>query len=323
MSRDGSTSRDRPLARDQFRPAGGAERCLASLVALALAEDVGTGDETTRSAVAADAHARAVILAKAPGVISGLVAAKETARQVDSAVIFECLRQDGEEVVPGDPVAMLHGPARSLLTMERVLLNFLQQLSGVATLTRRFVDAVEGTGVAIADTRKTTPGLRFLEKAAVRHGGGINHRFGLYDACMIKDNHVIAAGGITAAVELVRRGSSERGRALPLIVEARTVAEAEEVGRLGIDHVLLDNMDRDGITAAVRAIRRVEEMSARGDETRESGSAPHRVRIEVSGGVSLGTVREKALPGVDWISVGALTHSAPALDISMEIELTP
>ncbi len=311
------------MSNDQPRPTAGAEQYLVSFVSLALAEDVGTGDETTRSAVTAGTMARAVILAKATGVISGLEAAKETARQVDPAIIFECLRQDGEGVVPGDPVTILHGPARSLLTMERVLLNFLQRLSGVASLTRRFVEAVEGTGAAIADTRKTTPGLRFLEKAAVRHGGGVNHRFGLYDACMIKDNHIVAAGGITAAVERVRRGFHERGHALPLTVEACTVAEAEEAARLGVDQILLDNMDAETITEAVAMVRRVEEKFARADETLGIGQVPHRARIEVSGGVTLENVREKALPGVDWISVGALTHSAPALDISMEIELEP
>jgi nicotinate-nucleotide pyrophosphorylase (carboxylating) len=307
----------------QPRPAASAEQYLVSLVSLALAEDIGTGDETTRSSVTAGTMARAVILAKAAGVISGLTAAKETTRQVDPAIIFECLRQDGEGVVPGDPVAILHGPARSLLTMERVLLNFLQRLSGVASLTRRFVDAVAGTGVAIADTRKTTPGLRFLEKAAVQHGGGVNHRFGLYDACMIKDNHIVAAGGITAAVECVRRGFYEKGRALPLIVEACTVAEVEEVARLGVDQILLDNMDPETILAAVATIRQVEEKFARVDETLGTGRAPHHARIEVSGGVTLENIRDRALPGVDWISVGALTHSAPALDISMEIELEP
>jgi nicotinate-nucleotide pyrophosphorylase (carboxylating) len=311
------------MSHDQSRPAAGAEQYLVSLVSLALAEDVGTGDETTRSAVEAGTMARALILAKAAGVVSGLTAAKETTRQVDPAIIFECMRQDGEGVVPGDPVAILHGPARSLLTVERVLLNFLQRLSGVATLTSRFVEAVAGTGVAITDTRKTTPGLRFLEKAAVRHGGGVNHRFGLYDACMIKDNHIVAAGGITAAVERVRRGFHEKGRALPLTVEACTVAEAEEAARLGVDQILLDNMDPETIIEAVAKIRWVEEMFARVDETLGTGRAPHRTRVEVSGGVTLETVRDKALPGVDWISVGALTHSAPALDISLEIELEP
>ena len=311
------------MSHDRSHATPGADQYLVSLVSLALAEDIGAGDETTRSAVPAGTMARAVILAKAAGVISGLTAAKETTGQVDPKIIFECLRQDGEGVVPGDPVAILHGPARSLLTTERVLLNFLQRLSGVASLTRRFVEAVEGTGVAIADTRKTTPGLRFLEKAAVRHGGGVNHRFGLYDACMIKDNHIVAAGGITAAVERVRRGFHEKGRALPLTVEACTVAEAEEAARLGVDQILLDNMDPETITAAVAVIRQVEERFARVDETLGIGQASPGIRIEVSGGVTLETVREKALPGVDWISVGALTHSAPALDISMEIELEP
>lgn len=311
------------MSHDQPHTTAAAEQYVVSLVSLALAEDVGTGDETTRSAVEAGTMARAVILAKAGGVISGLRAAKETARQVDPAIIFECLRQDGEGVVPGDPVAILRGPARSLLTLERVLLNFLQQLSGVASLTRRFVEAVAGTGVAIVDTRKTTPGLRVLEKAAVRDGGGANHRFGLYDACMIKDNHIVAAGGITAAVERVRRGFYEKGRSLPLTVEAGTVAEAEEAARLAVDQILLDNMDPPTIAAAVAAIRRVDELFARADEALATGQAPHRTRIEVSGGVTLETVRSKALPGIDWISVGALTHSAPALDLSMEIELEP
>jgi nicotinate-nucleotide pyrophosphorylase (carboxylating) len=311
------------MSDEHLRHAPGAAEYLVSLVSLALAEDVGPGDETTRSAVQAGTMALAVARAKALGVVSGMDAVRETVRQVDENVLMECHRLDGEPVVPGDRILVLRGPARSLLTMERVLLNFLQRLSGVASLTRRFVEAVEGTGVAIADTRKTTPGLRFLEKAAVRHGGGVNHRFGLYDACMIKDNHIVAAGGITAAVERVRRGFSERGRALRLTVEASTVAEAEEAARLGVDQVLLDNMDGATIAAAVATIRRVDEMFARADATLSTGQMPHRTRIEVSGGVTLETVRQLALPGVDWISVGALTHSAPALDISMEIELEP
>ncbi len=310
-----------PQPRPQAQPAAGTEQYLASLVSLALAEDLGTGDETTRSAVEASTLAKGVILAKAEGVVSGMEAVRETVRQVDAGVVMECHRLDGEPVTPGDRIGVLRGPARSLLTMERVMLNFLQQLSGVASLTRRYVDAVAGTGVAIADTRKTTPGLRFLEKAAVRHGGGVNHRFGLYDACMIKDNHIVAAGGITAAVERVRRGFYERGRALHLTVEAAGVAQAEEAARLAVDQILLDNMDAETITAAVGVIRGVEEKFARADAALGTAQAPHRVRIEVSGGVTLETVRQKAVPGVDWISVGALTHSAPALDISLEIVL--
>jgi len=302
------------------QPGADVSTYLPSIVALALAEDVGPGDATTPWVIGADARAAGRIEARAGGVLSGLDAARETARAVDPQVSFEALRQDGDRVEPGETIALLEGSARSLLVMERVMLNFLQRLSGVATLTSRYVQAVEGTGVAIADTRKTTPGLRFLEKAAVRHGGGENHRFGLYDACMIKDNHVAAAGGITPAVERVRRGFYEKGRNLRLTVEAKTIAEAEEAARLGVDQILLDNMEPDGIAAAVAAVRRVEDGMA--DWARRTGAEllPHRARIEVSGGVTLATVRARALPGVDLISVGALTHSAPALDLALELE---
>lgn len=298
-----------------------AAEVIRSIVALALAEDVGPGDATTRAAISPRLLATARIESRQEGILSGLDAAMETARQVDPAVQFEAKRTDGERVVPGETIAELRGAAGSLLTMERVVVNFLQHLSGIASLTGRFVAAVEGTGVAIADTRKTTPGLRFLEKAAVRHGGGVNHRFGLYDACMIKDNHIIASGGITPAVERVRRAFYEAGRELWLTVEARTLDEAEEAARLGVDQILLDNMDAELIGTSVASIRAVEEGMAAW--ARKSGAAPvvHRARIEVSGGVTLETIRQKALPGVDWVSVGALTHSAPALDIAMEISL--
>ena len=294
---------------------------LSSIVRVALAEDIGTGDETTLSAVPAATQGRARIIARDSGVISGMEAAVETAQQVDASVLFECHRLDGEPVSAGDTVAVLHGPARSLLTMERVLLNFLQHFSGIATLTARFKEAVEGTGVAIADTRKTIPGLRMLEKAAVRHGGGTNHRFGLYDACMVKDNHIVAAGGLAPAVERVRRGFYQRGRNLHLTVEAKTVEEAREAAALGVDQILLDNMEPSTIRAAVEAIHAVESDMARAHRSLGVVAPSKPARIEVSGGVRLETVREKALPGVDWISVGALTHSAPALDLSMEIRL--
>jgi nicotinate-nucleotide pyrophosphorylase (carboxylating) len=292
-----------------------------SIVALALAEDIGPGDETTRAVVPATVEAVGTIVARSTGVLSGMETARETARQVDAGVAFEARRVDGERVAPGDAIAVLRGPARSLLTLERTLLNFLQRLSGVATLTARFVAAVEGTGVAIADTRKTTPGLRFLEKAAVRHGGGVNHRFGLYDACMIKDNHIVAAGGITAAVEAMRRGFDERGRDLRLTVEVRTTEEAREAARLGVDQILLDNLDPESIREAVAAIRAVEDGMAEWARRAGVRAEPRRATIEVSGGITLESVRAKALPGVDLISVGALTHSAPALDLAFDLSL--
>jgi nicotinate-nucleotide pyrophosphorylase (carboxylating) len=294
-----------------------ADALLAAVVRLALTEDIGPGDATTLATVDPKTRAIALVVARAPGVLSGVEAAREVARAVDPAVRFEADRRDGDRLVAGDPVIRLEGPARSLLSMERVLLNFLQRLSGVASLTARYVEAVSGTGVAIADTRKTTPALRLLEKAAVRHGGGINHRFGLYDACMIKDNHIVAAGGITAAVDRVR----SCGCGLHLTVEARAQAEAEEAARLQVDQILLDNMEPAEIVQAVASIRRAEAAAAQG--TAVGAAAEKRIRIEVSGGVTLETVRAKALPGVDLISVGALTHSAPALDLAMDLTLTP
>lgn len=311
---------------DETRKIDGPDAAMAvirSVVSLALAEDVGPGDATSRAAIPPGARATARVEARQAGILSGLGAAAETVRQVDAGVRFEALHSDGDRVAPGESIALLEGPAASLLTMERVLLNFLQHLSGIATLTGRYVEAVEGTGAAIADTRKTTPGLRFLQKAAVRHGGGTNHRFGLYDACMIKDNHIIAAGGITPAVERLRRAFYESGRNLWLTVEVKDTEEAEEAARLGVDQILLDNMEPEQIASAVAAIRAVEDGMA--SWARRSGAEPvvHRARVEVSGGVTIETVRAKALPGVDWISVGAVTHSAPALDIAMEIVLSP
>ena len=284
----------------------GLQALLGALVRLALAEDVGTGDVTTLAVVEPSRRAVGIVLAKAPGVLSGLDVAREVVNAVDPEVTFAARFADGDAIEPGDEVARLEGSARSLLTLERVLLNFVQQLSGVASLTRRFVRAVEGTGVRITDTRKTTPSLRFLQKMAVQHGGGVNHRIGLYDAFMVKDNHIVAAGSITAAVERIRA----TGQRLPLIVEAKMPSEVEEVARLGVDQILLDNMSPEEIHRSVTTIRGIEERESRA-----------RARIEVSGGITLETVRAKALPGVDLISIGALTHSAPALDLSLELAL--
>ncbi len=268
----------------------------APLIDRALAEDLGPGDVTTEAIVPEDALGEGVILAKAEGVLAGLPIAGEVFRRVDSKIHFTPEAQDGEPVAPGQLVARLSGPLRGILTAERVALNFLGRLSGIATLTSRYVEAVAPYRAVILDTRKTTPGWRLLEKYAVRCGGGRNHRLGLYDMVLIKDNHIAAAGSITAAVERARASEVK----LPIEVEVRTLGELEEALSLGVDRILLDNMDLATLREAVKL--------ARG-----------RAELEASGGISLKNVEEVAATGVDYISVGALTHSAPALDLSLEI----
>ncbi|HEX6926468.1 MAG TPA: carboxylating nicotinate-nucleotide diphosphorylase [Longimicrobiaceae bacterium] len=271
------------------------------LVLAALAEDIGDGDRTTLWTVPAGAVAQARIVAKAPGVIAGIEVAREVVCAVDRSVEMSPQVKDGDSVEAGDLVMTLHGSARSLLSAERVTLNFLQRLSGVATLTREYVRRVEGTGARILDTRKTTPGMRLLEKAAVRAGGGTNHRIGLFDMVLIKENHIAAAGGITAAVEAVRAQNRE---GLRVEVETRNLEEVDEALRAGVDVILFDNMPLEMLREAVARVR-------------ASGTG---TRTEASGGVTLETVGAIARTGVDLISVGALTHSAPALDLSMLIE---
>jgi nicotinate-nucleotide pyrophosphorylase (carboxylating) len=268
---------------------------LERVVHAALAEDVGAGDVTTEATVAADATGSAALLVKEPGVVCGLRAAETTFRALDPEIRFEAFASDGDVVEPPAIVARVTGSERAILTGERVALNFLGRLSGIATLTRRFVDAVEGTGVSVLDTRKTTPGLRALEKHAVACGGGRNHRFGLDDAVLVKDNHLRAAGSIRKAVELVRAATD-----LPVEVECETLDDVREALEVGVDAILLDNM-----TLA---------------ELRESVAlSAGRARLEASGGVSLDTIHAVAETGVDEISVGALTHSAPSLDVSLEL----
>ena len=270
------------------------------LIEAALAEDLGPGDVTSDSVVPADARARARIVQKQPGVVFGLDLAaavfERTGAETFDKVIVEGQWRDG---VPAD-VALVTGPARALLAGERTALNFLGHLSGIATLTARYVDAVRGTGAAILDTRKTTPGLRTLEKAAVAAGGGTNHRVGLYDAILIKENHAALAGGVGAAVEKARAAHPE----LEVEVECRDLDEVRAALAAGADRILLDNMDADGMRAAV-AVR---------DEANPS------VRLEASGGITLDNVTDVAATGVDLISIGALTHSAPALDLSLLLE---
>lgn len=270
---------------------------LRSLVSLALDEDLGTGDITSELCVPASTTAEGEIIAKADGVLAGLAAAREVVRQVDEELRFEALAADGDELSPGAVVGRIGGRARSVLACERTALNFLQQLSGVATLTRAFVDRLQGSRARIVDTRKTVPGLRALQKAAVRAGGGANHRLGLYDAILIKDNHIAVAGGLGNAVEAAKASA---GHMVKIEVEVTTPDEAELAAGMGVDVILLDNMTPDVVRESVRRI---------------SG----RALTEVSGGVTLDTVADYAGQGVDIISAGALTHSAPAVDMSLEI----
>lgn len=275
---------------------------LIALIRTALEEDLGeAGDVTSLWTVPADAHARAEIVAKQHLVVSGAKAARSVFDMVDPDLQIRTPLPDGSTAEFGEIVMTISGPARSLLTAERTALNFLGHLSGIATLTRRFVDAVAGTSASILDTRKTTPGWRAIEKAAVRDGGGMNHRMGLYDMVMVKDNHIVAAGGIERAVSRVRKGNL---RGVPVEVEVTTLAELEKVLPLRVDRVLLDNMSLGVLAESVRRV---------------AGWPGPRPETEASGNVSLGTVRSIAETGVDFISVGAITHSAPVADLSMRI----
>lgn len=270
------------------------------LVDLALNEDRGTGDVTTIWTVTARARAEARIVAKASGVIAGLEIARAVFVRVDPRVELEAKVHDGDRVSLGDVVCTLHGPARAVLTGERTALNFLQRLSGVATLTRAYVDEVAGTNARILDTRKTTPGWRTLEKAAVRAGGGANHRYGLHDMVLLKENHIAMAGGIAAALEMV---ASQNRTRVPVEIEVRNLDELEQAIHAGAERVMLDNMTLDEMRAAVERAR--------------AGKRPP--RLEASGNMTLDRVRAVAETGVDDISVGALTHSAVALDLSMQV----
>jgi len=258
---------------------------------------VGRGDVTTEGTVDEDATCAGRLLLKEPGVVCGLPAVEAVFRALDSDLLFEPSAADGDRFTHRADLGRISGRTRAVLTGERTALNILGRLSGIATLTRQFVDAIDGTGAEILDTRKTTPGLRALEKYAVRCGGGRNHRFGLYDGILVKDNHLRAAGGVRPAVERLRAA----GAGLPIEVEAENLDDVREAVAAGAEQVLLDNMPVALLREAVALV---------------DGKAT----LEASGGVSLGTVREIAETGVDFISVGALTHSARSLDVSLELE---
>jgi nicotinate-nucleotide pyrophosphorylase (carboxylating) len=274
---------------------------LETLIRTALEEDLGSGDITTSCTVAPGASGKGCIVAKEPLVLAGIDIARQVFLTVDSGLEVTFSQSDGSRAMEGDTLLEMVGDLAAMLMAERTALNFLQRLSGIATLTRAFVDEVVGTSVRILDTRKTTPGYRFLEKAAVRTGGGYNHRFGLYDGILIKDNHIAAAGSIQQAVGAAKASNRH---SLRVEVEVETLDQLAEAIAAGADAIMLDNMDLETMAEAVRLT---------------SG----KVALEASGGVTLENVREVAATGVDLISVGALTHSARAVDMSMEIEPTP
>jgi nicotinate-nucleotide pyrophosphorylase (carboxylating) len=271
------------------------------IVETALLEDIGMGDVTGDATVPERQQGHGVFLCKAEGVVAGLEVAELVFTLCDDAAVFQAHARDGAAVNPGDQLASVRGSARGLLRAERTALNFLQRMSGIASSTRMFVDAVRGTQARITDTRKTVPGLRLLDKLAVRIGGGTNHRFGLDDMFLIKDNHIMAAGGITTAVDRCTAYLRERGISMGIEVETTTLEQVHEALRCaGVSRIMLDNMDVPLMTEAVRLIN-------------------HKVEVEASGGVTLASVRQIAQTGVDLISIGALTHSVHALDISLEL----
>jgi nicotinate-nucleotide pyrophosphorylase (carboxylating) len=274
----------------------------AELVRAALDEDVRTGDVTTLATVDAEARAEALITQKAPGAIYGLDVAEAVFAVLDPGVRCERLVEEGVWRERGGPVVSISGRARALLTGERTALNFLTHLSGVATMAALAAREVQGTGTKVLDTRKTIPGLRMLEKAAVAAGGASNHRVGLYDAILIKENHIAAAGGITQAIERVRAAAPELADTLE--VEVRSPGEIDEALAAGAPRLLLDNMDAQQLREAVAQVA-------------------GRAELEASGGVSLQTLRALADTGIEWVSMGALTHSAPALDLSLIVEARP
>jgi nicotinate-nucleotide pyrophosphorylase (carboxylating) len=268
-----------------------------------LSEDIGAGDVTTEATVPETLRARGEVVAKAPLVLAGIDLFAEVFRLLDAAAIANVVSRDGDELSPGHIPAVVNASARALLTGERVALNLLQRLSGVATLTRRFVRAVEGAGAEILDTRKTTPGLRALEKYAVRVGGGRNHRKDLGEAILLKENHIRLAGGVAAALKAAEAG---RERAAWIEIEVTNLDELRSSLPHNPDVILLDNMNPRLVRQAVEEVR--------------AHKSANKIRTEASGGIILENVREFAEAGVDWISIGALTHSAPAVDLSFEIE---
>ncbi|CUU07728.1 nicotinate-nucleotide pyrophosphorylase [carboxylating] [Candidatus Thermokryptus mobilis] len=280
------------------------EEKIIEIVERALVEDIGSGDVTTMAVIGDEGiEAEAEFVSKDEGVVAGIDVVWFVFRALDPSLNFIPFLSDGDEVKKGDIIGIVKGDVRSILTVERTALNFLQRMSGIATLTRKFVKAVEGTKAKITDTRKTAPGLRLIDKLAVEIGGGVNHRFGLYDMILIKDNHIAIAGGVEKAIERCLRFIKEKNLDLKIEVEAQSVEDVEKILKVGgVDRILLDNFNIDDLKRAVDLIG-------------------ERFEVEASGGITLENVREVAETGVDYISVGMLTHSVRALDISLEIKV--
>ena len=284
-------------ARERTTIPGTLDPQVPAIVRRALEEDLGTGDLSGTPLFSEQAELRAVIQAKQSGIVAGLRVAEMVFRELDGNLNWKASKQDGDRVCAGETAAELAGRARAILAGERTALNLLQRMSGIATATRTYVEAVAGTKAKILDTRKTAPGLRVLDKYAVRAGGGCNHRLGLYDGVMLKDNHIAAAGGIESAVRSVRESISQGQK---IEVEVTSMAQVEQALRAGAEIIMLDNMTPNEMEKAVQLIG-------------------GRALVEASGGITLENVREIASTGVDWISVGALTHSVKALDLSLEV----
>lgn len=270
------------------------------LIDLAFAEDIGDGDHTTLSCIPEDAMGKSKLLIKEPGVLAGVEIAKEIFHRFDPTMQVEVMMEDGSEVKPGDVAMVVTGKVRSLLQTERLMLNVMQRMSGIATMTRRYVKQLEGTHTRVLDTRKTTPGMRMLEKEAVKIGGGVNHRIGLFDMILLKDNHVDFAGGIEAAITRCHHYLKEKNKDLKIEIEVRNLDELQEVLRIGgVDRIMLDNFNLENTRKAVKIVN-------------------GRYEIESSGGITFDTLRAYAECGVDYISVGALTHSVKGLDMSFK-----
>ena len=276
------------------------EKLIKDLIRLAFAEDIGDGDHTTLSTIPESAQGKVQLLIKEQGVLAGVEIAEKIFHTFDPDLKIEVFIEDGAEVNPGDVAFTVEGKTRSLLQTERLVLNVMQRMSGIATTTRRYVKKLEGTGTKVLDTRKTTPGMRMLEKEAVRIGGGTNHRIGLFDMILLKDNHVDFAGGIENAIARAKEYSREKGKNLPIEIEVRNFDELNRVLKIGgIDRIMLDNFNVEDTRKAVELVN-------------------GRYELESSGGITFDTLRDYAETGVDYISVGALTHSVKSLDMSLK-----